>query len=175
MTDYNTVITLLHVVELSANILLCRQGTVVSNLMHMQVDVAVYTALVSMSLGMDVTEVKHKFGGCFDCLHSLLWRLALLSTLCCFLCRAQHPSTCIRTAPARLPLSIMTKDTGELVQGVASSEGAKHEVNLVTSAMMLAGRVAYDLGSCAQQVLHPLKLDAVCYSDAIAVDAVHTL
>ncbi len=56
MTADNTVITLLHVVEPTASILLRRQAIVVSNLMHMQVDFAVYTALVSMSSGMDVVS-----------------------------------------------------------------------------------------------------------------------
>ena len=105
------------------------------------------------------SEVKHKFGGCVACLHSLLWRLALLYGLCCLLV-ALGTLTCYRTALARFPGCIMNKQSGELVPKVASSEGASHEVTVLTFAFMLAERVAYDLRTCPAQVLHPLKVDA---------------
>ena len=54
----------------------------------------------------------------------------------------------------------MNKQSGELVPKVASSEGASHEVTVLTFAFMLAERVAYDLRTCPAQVLHPLKVNA---------------
>ena len=73
--------------------------------------------------------------------------------LCCLFCGVSllrsTASTCIHTAPALIPLSIMTKGTGEVAQGVASSEGAKYEVTVMTAAVMLAGRVPHAVKSCA--------------------------